>query len=170
VVGRVAEERYQWLSECISRAGEGVHERAADAICRWSGRTASGPSARTGCWPTCPRLPGTWPIVSPAAVTATRDSSGIQAGPAEFVDQPGLGHDLARRSPLGEGGGPDGADNVGVALGLASDQHAVTMTLPTARSPAAAASYDLFRSRCPASRHPSCSRSLLQMLRVPMPA
>jgi hypothetical protein len=49
------------------------------------------------------------------------------AGP-ELVDQPGLGRDLARRLAWGEGGGGDGADDVGVALGLASDQHAVTMT------------------------------------------
>jgi hypothetical protein len=31
---------------------------------------------------------------------------------------------------LGEGGGRDGADDVGVAPGVASDQHAVTMTRP----------------------------------------
>jgi hypothetical protein len=49
------------------------------------------------------------------------------AGP-ELVDQPGLGRDLARRPARGERGGRDGADDIGVARGLASDQHAVTMT------------------------------------------
>ena len=49
------------------------------------------------------------------------------AGP-ELVDQPGLGYGLARRPARGERGGRDGADDVGVARGLASDQHAVTMT------------------------------------------
>jgi hypothetical protein len=40
---------------------------------------------------------------------------------------PASGHDLARRPARGERGGRDGADDVSVALGLASDQHAVTM-------------------------------------------
>ena len=38
------------------------------------------------------------------------------------------GRDLARWPARGERGGRDGADDVGVARGLASDQHAVTMT------------------------------------------
>ena len=50
-----------------------------------------------------------------------------RAGP-KFVDQPGLGYGLARRPARGERGGRDGTDDVGVARGLASDQHAVTMT------------------------------------------
>jgi hypothetical protein len=50
-----------------------------------------------------------------------------RAGP-ELIEQPGLGHDLAQRPARGECGGCDGADDVDVALGLASDQHAVTMT------------------------------------------
>jgi hypothetical protein len=49
------------------------------------------------------------------------------AGP-EVVDQLGLVRGLARRLASGERGGGDGADYVGVAPGLASDQHAVTMT------------------------------------------
>jgi len=49
------------------------------------------------------------------------------AGP-ELVDQFGLGRKLARRPASGERGGRDGADDVGVAVGLTSDQHAVTMT------------------------------------------
>jgi hypothetical protein len=32
VVGRIAEQRGQWLAECVSRAQHGVHERAADAV------------------------------------------------------------------------------------------------------------------------------------------
>ena len=51
-----------------------------------------------------------------------------RAGRPELVDQPGLGRDLARRPARGERGGRDGADDIGVARGLASDQHAVTMT------------------------------------------
>lgn len=47
---------------------------------------------------------------------------------AELVNQRGLGHDLIWRTAFGEGGGRDGADDVGIALGFASDQHAVTMT------------------------------------------
>jgi hypothetical protein len=45
----------------------------------------------------------------------------------ELVDQRRLGRNLARRPTRGKCGGRDGADDVGVALGLASDQHAVTM-------------------------------------------
>ena len=68
-------------------------------------------------------------MTSPAGVTATRDSAGSQAGLARSSSiSLASGTGLARRPARGERGGRDGADDVGVARGLASDQHAVTMT------------------------------------------
>jgi hypothetical protein len=48
---------------------------------------------------------------------------------------------------LGERGGRDGADDVGVAFGLASDQHAVTMAR---RRPAAQPDFAVIPVRRPA--------------------
>ena len=129
VVGRVAEQRDQRLTECVGRAQDGVHERAADAgvlVVRTDGQRAEGDDGVLTDMPS-----GAEDVADRFACEGDRDQGqGREPGGAgpEFVDQPGLGHDLAWRPAWAERGVRNGADDVGVALGLTSDQHAVTMT------------------------------------------
>ena len=128
VVRRVAEQRGQRLSECVSRAQDGVHERAADAVplpVRPDGQRAE---REDGVLTDVPL--GAQHVADDLARGGDRHQGqrGEPGGAgAELVDQPGLGHGLARRPASSERGGRDGADDVDVAFGLASDQHAVTM-------------------------------------------
>jgi hypothetical protein len=126
VVRRVAEQGGQWLAEGVSRAQDGVHERAADPVplvVRPDGQRAE---REDGVLADVP--PGAQHVADDLARGGDRDQ-GQRREPggagAEFVDQRGLGYGLARRPARGERGGRDGADDVGVARGLASDQHAV---------------------------------------------
>src|ERR1700735_977767 len=66
-------------------------------------------------------------LPTPYRCRSGRPAGGASGAGTELVDDPGLGRGLARGPASGERGGRDGADDVDVAFGLASDQHAVTM-------------------------------------------
>src|SRR5206468_7142081 len=118
VVGRVAEQRGQRLAECVGRAQDSVHERAADAVPL--AVRADGQRADRDDRVLADVTPAAEHVADDLARGGDRDQGQRRepggAGP-ELVDQPGLGYGLARRPASGERGGRDGADDVAVAFG-----------------------------------------------------
>ena len=128
---------------------------ALPAPCRWwSGRTASGPSAN-----------GVLADVPPGAQHMADDLPrwrGRHQGQRREPRRAGRSSSISLASGTvwpggrrGERGGRDGADDVGVARGLASDQHAVTMAR---RRPAAQPDFAVIPLRRPLAPARACSR------------